>query len=185
MAKKGEEVDVAKEKKTIDCLWKAFVGESQARNKYTYFASKARKEGYEQIAAIFEETADNEKEHAKMIFKLLGEIGDTSKNLIKAAEGEHHEWTKMYPEFEKIAMAEGEKDAAKFFKEVAEVEEKHEGRYKKLLENIRKGKVFKKDNPTEWKCRNCGYIHYGKTAPEQCPVCKHPKAFYEVRCKNY
>jgi len=185
MAKTGEEVRVAKGKKTIECLWKAFAGESQARNKYAYFASVARKAGYEQIAAIFEETADNEKEHAKMIFKLLGELGDTPANLVKAAEGEHYEWTSMYPEFEKVARAEGETDAAKFFKEVAEVEEKHEGRYKKLLENIKKGKVFKKDKPTEWKCRNCGYIHQGKHAPGRCPVCKHPQAFYEVRCTNY
>jgi len=183
--KKSEEVKAAKGKKTIECLWKAFAGESQARNKYTYFASVARKAGYEQIAAIFEETADNEREHAKMIFKLLGELGDTPENLIKASAGEHYEWTEMYPGFEKIAIAEGEKDAAKFFKEVAEVEEKHEERYKKLLESIKKKQVFKRDKPTEWKCRNCGYIHYGKTAPDQCPVCKHPQSFYEVRCKNY
>jgi len=182
---KGEEVNPAKGKKTIECLWKAFAGESQARNKYTYFASVARKAGYEQIASIFEETADNEREHAKMIFKLLGELGTTPENLIKAAEGEHYEWTKMYPEFEKVAKAEGESDAAKFFKEVAEVEEKHEERYKTLLDNIRKNKVFKSDKPIEWKCRNCGYVHVGKEAPDQCPVCKHPTAFYELRCKNY
>ena len=172
-------------KKTQESLLKAFQGESMARNKYTFFASIAKKEGYEQIAAIFEETADNEKEHAKMIFKLLKELGDTKANLKAAAEGEHYEWTSMYPGFEKIAKEEGQKDAETFFKEVAEVEEQHEKRYKKLSENLDKEKVFKKDSVVRWKCRNCGYIHEGKEAPESCPVCKHVQAFFELQCENY
>ncbi|MEM2174419.1 MAG: ferritin family protein [Candidatus Micrarchaeia archaeon] len=180
-------VDVipAKDKKTIECLLKAFAGESQARNKYNFFASVARKEGYEQIASIFEETADNEKEHAKMIYKFLKGIKTTPENLVEAIKGEHYEWSEMYPEFEKIAREAGDKDAAKFFKEVAEVEQQHEKRFRKLLENIKKGEVFEKRKPIEWKCRNCGYIYYGKKAPKICPACRHPRAFYEVRCKNY
>jgi rubrerythrin len=171
--------------KTKENLLKAFAGESQARNKYDFFASVARKEGFEQIAAIFEEAALNEKEHAKRVFKLLNELGDTKKNLKAAAAGENHEWTKMYPKFEKAAREEGQKEAADFFKEVAEVEEQHEKRYKKLLENIEKGIVFKRDSVVEWKCRNCGYIHKGKEAPEVCPACLHPRSFYELRCQNY
>jgi rubrerythrin len=154
--------------KTKENLLKAFAGESQARNKYDFFASVARKEGFEQIAAIFEEAALNEKEHAKRVFKLLNELGDTKKNLKAAAAGENHEWTKMYPKFEKAAREEG-----------------HEKRYKKLLENIEKGIVFKRDSVVEWKCRNCGYIHKGKEAPEVCPACLHPRSFYELRCQNY
>jgi rubrerythrin len=172
-------------KKTIENLKTAFAGESQARNKYTYFASVARKAGFEQIAAVFEETADNEKEHAKRIFKLLNMLGDTEQNLKHAAEGENFEHTKMYPEFEKIARQEGATEAADFFKEVAEVEEHHEKRYLKLLENLKKDKVFKKEKIVRWKCRNCGYIHEGKEAPETCPACKHPRNFFEMLCENY
>lgn len=171
--------------KTEDNLKAAFAGESQARNKYTFFASVARKEGFEQIAAIFEETADNEKEHAKRIFKILDMLGDTKQNLKTAAEGENYEHTKMYPEFEKIARQEGKQEAAEFFKEVAEVEEKHEKRFATLLKNLEQGKVFKRDKVVRWKCRNCGYIHEGKEAPEVCPVCKHPQSFYELLCENY
>ena len=171
--------------KTEENLWKAFAGESQARNKYTYFASVARKEGFEQIAAIFQETADNEKEHAEMIFKFLKELRDTKQNLKKAAEGENYEWTEMYPGFEKVAREEGLTEIADFFKEVAEVEEKHEDRYLKLLKNVEEGKVFKRDQVVKWKCRNCGYIHEGKEAPKECPACRHPQSFYELRCENY
>jgi rubrerythrin len=179
-------------------LLKAFAGESQARNRYTYFASAAKKEGYEQISAIFLETAENEKEHAKVFFKYLlggkveitaaypaGRIGKTSENLFAAAEGEKEEWTILYPEFEKIAKKEGFNDVAKSFKEIGEVEQKHEARYRKLLENIKKGKVFKKDKVVKWKCRNCGYVHEGKDAPKDCPACKHPQAYYEVLEENY
>lgn len=172
-------------KKTIENLKTAFAGESQARNKYTYFASVARKAGFEQIAAIFDETADNEKEHAKRIFKLLNMLGDTEQNLKHAAEGENFEHTKMYPEFEKTARQEGATEAAEFFKEVAEVEEHHEKRYLKLLENLKKDKVFKKEKAVKWKCRNCGYIHEGKEAPESCPACKHPRSFFELLCEGY
>jgi len=172
-------------KKTTENLKTAFAGESQARNKYTYFASVARKAGFEQIAAVFEETADNEKEHAKRIFKLLNMLGDTEQNLKAAAEGENFEHTKMYPEFEKEARKEGFTEAADFFKEVAEIEEHHEKRYLKLLENIKKDKVFKKNKVVKWKCRNCGYIHEGKEAPETCPACKHPRSFFELLCENY
>jgi rubrerythrin len=179
-------------------LLKAFAGESQARNRYTYFASVAKKEGYEQISALFLETADNEKEHAKVFFKHLeggdveitaiypaGKIGKTEDNLLAAAEGEKAEWGKIYPEFEKIARKEGFEEVAKSFKEIAEVEEKHEARYRKLLENVKKGKVFKKENIVKWKCRNCGYVHEGKDAPDNCPACKHPQAYYEVMEENY
>lgn len=183
--------------KTQENLAKAFVGESQARNKYTYFASVAKKEGFEQISKIFQETADNEKEHAKRLFKLLGEttieipgtvvagIGDTRTNLEHAAEGEKYEWGTMYPSFEKEAREEGETEAADLFRELAEVEEEHEKRYLKLLENVKNGKVFKKDQPIKWHCRNCGYVHEGTEAPEICPACKHPQAYYEVLAENY
>ena len=179
-------------------LLKAFAGESQARNRYTYFASAARKEGFEQIAAIFEETADNEKEHAKIFFKHLeggdvtieagypaGKIGTTEENLLAAAEGEKMEWSTMYPDFEKVAIKEGFNEIADSFKEIAEVEEKHEKRYRKLLENVKNNKVFKKDNVVRWKCRNCGYVHEGTEAPKICPACKHPQSFYELLVENY
>ena len=184
-------------KKTIENLAKAFVGESQARNKYTFFASVAKKEGFEQISAIFQETADNEKEHAKVLFKLLGEhtvevpttvmsgLGDTKANLKHAAEGEKFEWSEMYPDFEKVARDEDETEAADFFREVAEVEAEHEKRYLKLLENMENGKVFKKDQPAKWHCRNCGYVYEGIQAPQVCPACKHPQAYYEVLAENY
>ena len=184
--------------KTEENLLKAFAGESQARNRYTYFASIARKEGFEQIAAIFEETADNEKEHAKVFFKHLrggeitieaaypaGKIRTTAENLLAAAEGEKMEWGTIYPEFEKTARQEGFNDVAESFKEIGEVEEKHEKRYRKLLENVKKGTVFKKDKVVRWKCRNCGYVHEGKEAPKECPACKHPQSFYELLCENY
>ncbi len=165
----------------------AFAGESQARNKYTYFASKAKKEGYEQIAAIFLETADNEKEHAKLWFKYLcgGEIPTTAECLKMAAEGENYEWTEMYKEMAATAREEGFDTIAAQFEGVAKVEEEHEKRYLKLLENVKDGKVFIADDVAIWKCRNCGHIHVGKYAPEVCPVCKHPRAFFELRCKNY
>ncbi len=171
--------------KTEENLKAAFAGESQARNKYTFFASVARNEGFEQISGIFLETADNEKEHAKRIFDFLKGIGDTKANLRAAAEGENYEWTKMYPGFEKVAREEGFTEIAEFFKEVAEVEEQHEKRYLALLKNVSEGKVFKKDRPVKWKCRNCGYVHEGKTAPEVCPACKHPQSFYELLCECY
>jgi len=179
-------------------LLKAFAGESQARNRYTYFASVAKKEGFEQISAIFLETADNEKEHAKIFFSYLqggnveitaaypaGEIKDTKENLLAAANGEKLEWGKIYPEFEKIARKEGFAEVADSFKEIAEVEEQHEKRYRKLLEDIKENKVFKKDKVVRWKCRNCGYVYEGKEAPKQCPACKHPQAFYELLEENY
>jgi rubrerythrin len=167
-------------------LLEALAGESKARVKYNMFASIARKEGFEQIAAIFQETADNEFEHAKMILKLLGEKPKSTKEaLMKAIEGEHFEWTKMYPDFQKTASAEGENDAVTFFKEVAEIEMQHEARYKKLLEDVQRGRVFKKDRVTKWKCRNCGYIHTGRDAPNECPNCLHPQAYFELQCENY
>ena len=168
-------------------LQAAFAGESQARNKYTYFASKARKEGYEQIAAIFEETANNEKEHAKMWFKLLegGEVKSTAENLKAAAEGENYEWTDMYADFAKTAKAEGFDDIAALFEKVAKIEKSHEERYLKLLKNIEDKKVFSKDGDAIWVCRNCGHIIVGKSAPEICPVCSHPKAYFELRATNY
>jgi rubrerythrin len=179
-------------------LLKAFAGESQARNRYTYFSSVARNEGYEQISAIFTETADNEKEHAKVFFKYLeggdleitaaypaGRIGTTADNLLAAANGEKMEWNSIYPEFEKIALREGFKDVAKSFKEIAEVEEHHEQRYRKLLENVKAKKVFKKDAIVKWKCRNCGYVHEGKDAPDKCPACNHPRAYYELLDDNF
>lgn len=171
--------------KTEKNLLAAFAGESQARNKYSYFASQAKKEGYEQIAAIFQETADNEKEHAKKEFKFLKGIGDTKANLLAAAEGENHEWTSMYPEFAKVAREEGFTKIAKVFEEIAKVEKEHEKRYKKLLKNLEEGKVFKKDNPVMWKCRNCGYIYEGTEPPKICPACDHPQSYYELLGENY
>jgi len=173
--------------KTEQNLMTAFAGESQARNKYTYFASKAKKEGYEQIAAIFQETADNEKEHAKMWFKLLngGEIGSTAENLKAAADGENYEWTDMYAEFAKTAKEEGFDRIAYLFEEVAKIEKEHEERYLKLLENVKDGKVFEAGEVKIWKCRNCGHIVVGTKAPEVCPVCAHPKAYFEIKAENY
>ena len=171
--------------KTEKNLWEAFAGESQARNKYTYFASKAKKEGYEQISGIFQETADNEKEHAKMIFKFLGGIGDTAENLKHAAEGENYEWSSMYKEFEKTAREEGFEEIAEFFGKVAGVEKEHEERYLALLKNLEEGKVFKRGEQTTWRCRNCGHIHVGTEAPELCPTCKHPRAYFEIAAFNY
>jgi len=171
--------------KTEKNLWEAFAGESQARNKYTYFASVAKKEGYQQIAEIFEETAYNEKEHAKIHFKLLQGIGSTIDNLKAAAAGENGEWTDMYPRMAKEARDEGFEDIAQIFEGIAKIEKDHENRYKQLLENIENGTVFKKDNTIKWKCRNCGYMHEGHQAPENCPVCNHPKAFFEELCENY
>ena len=173
--------------KTEQNLMAAFAGESQARNKYTYFASKAKKEGYEQIAAIFQETADNEKEHAKMWFKLLngGEIGTTAENLQAAADGENYEWTDMYAGFAKTAKEEGFTKIAYLFEEVAKIEKEHEERYLKLLENVKDGKVFEAGEVKIWKCRNCGHIVVGTSAPEVCPVCAHPKAYFEIKAENY
>ena len=173
--------------KTEQNLMTAFAGESQARNKYTYFASKAKKEGYEQIAAIFQETADNEKEHAKMWFKLLngGEIGSTAENLKAAADGENYEWTDMYAEFAKTAKEEGFTRIAYLFEEVAKIEKEHEERYLKLLNNVKNGKVFEAGEVKIWKCRNCGHIVVGTSAPEVCPVCNHPKAYFEIKAENY
>ena len=173
--------------KTEKNLMEAFAGESQARNKYTYFASKAKKEGYEQIANIFLETAENEKEHAKMWFKLLqgGDIKGTAENLKAAAEGENFEWTDMYDEFAKVAKEEGFNDIAYLFEAVGKIEKEHEERYKKLLENVEGDLVFSKDGDRIWKCRNCGHIHIGKSAPELCPVCKHPQAYFEIKAENY
>ena len=173
--------------KTEKNLMEAFAGESQARNKYTYFASKARKDGYEQIAALFEETAGNEKEHAKLWFKLLngGEIPSTEENLKAAAEGEHFEWTDMYARMAKEAKEEGFDRIAYLFEAVGKIEKEHEARYLKLLENVKDGVVFSKDDERIWKCRNCGHIIVGKYAPEVCPVCGHPKSFFEIKAENY
>ena len=171
--------------KTEKNLATAFAGESQARNKYTYFASVARKEGYEQIAAIFEQTANNEKEHAKLWFKALGELGDTAQNLLAAAEGENYEWTDMYDQFAKDAEEEGFKQLAYQFRAVAAIEKSHEERYRALLSNVEMQKVFEKAEETMWECRNCGHLVIGKKAPEVCPVCAHPKAYFEVRKENY
>ena len=184
--------------KTEKNLLASFAGESQARNRYTYFASVARKAGYEQIAGIFLETADNEKEHAKRFFEFLegaeveitasypaGVIGDTAANLEASAAGENLEWTKLYKEAEDTARQEGFDEIADVFKEIAEVEEAHEKRYRKLLKNVKEAKVFKKDSVVRWKCRNCGYVHEGKEAPKTCPACAHPQGFYEVLCENY
>ena len=171
--------------KTEQNLWTAFAGESQARNKYTYFASVAKKEGYEQIAAIFEETANNEKEHAKLWFKALGGLGDTAANLLAAAEGENYEWTDMYDTFAKEAEEEGFKALAAQFRMVAAIEKAHEERYRKLLSNVEMKEVFEKSEMTMWECRNCGHLVMGKKAPGACPVCAHPQSFFEVRKENY
>jgi rubrerythrin len=173
--------------KTEANLQTAFAGESQARNKYTYFASQARKEGYEQIASIFEETADNEKEHAKLWFKYLqgGEIKSTSDNLKAAAEGENYEWTDMYATFAKIAHEEGFEEIAYKFEMVAKIEKSHEERYRKLLDNVKGGAVFIGKDVSVWKCRNCGHIVIGKYAPLKCPVCGHPQSFFELKATNY
>ena len=171
--------------KTEKNLMEAFAGESQARNKYTYFASVAKKEGYEQIAEIFQKTADNEKEHAKMWFKALGELGDTAQNLLHAAEGENYEWTDMYERFAKEAEEEGFKNLAYKFRAVAAIEKAHEERYRALLNNVEMQKVFEKSEETMWECRNCGHIVIGKKAPEVCPVCAHPQSYFEVRKENY
>lgn len=171
--------------KTEKNLWAAFAGESQARNKYTYFASKAKKEGYEQISAIFQETADNEKEHAKIWFKLLDGIGSTPENLKEAASGENYEWTSMYKEFAEEAKAEGFTTIAKLFEMVADIEKHHEERYLALLKNLEENVMFKKDGKVFWKCRNCGHIHEGEKAPEICPVCDHPQAYFELLCNNW
>jgi rubrerythrin len=179
-------------------LLAAFAGESQARNRYTYFSSVARKEGYEQIAWIFEDTAGNEKEHAEMFFKQLeggdveimaaypaGVIGDTAENLAAAAAGEHLEWTTLYQDFAAVAKQEGFNRIAAIFTEIAEVEEQHEARYLRLLDNVKNGKVFERDTVVKWRCRNCGYVHEGKSAPKVCPACQHPQSYYELKPENY
>lgn len=171
--------------KTEANLMAAFAGESQARNKYTYFASVAKKEGYEQIASIFQRTADNEKEHAKMWFKALGELGDTAANLAAAAEGENYEWTDMYDTFAKEAEEEGFAELAAKFRMVGAIEKAHEERYRALLKNVEMQKVFEKSEETMWECRNCGHLVMGKKAPEVCPVCNHPQSYFEVRTENY
>ena len=184
--------------KTERNLLASFAGESQARNRYTYFASQACKEGFEQISAIFTETADNEREHAKQFFKYLqggaveitasfpaGVIGDTATNLEEAAAGERYEHSELYPEFSKVALEEGFADVAKTFRAVAAAEKQHEKRYNELLANVREGKVFKKDEPVKWRCRNCGYIHTGKEAPDLCPACKHKQAHFELLAENW
>ena len=171
--------------KTEKNLMTAFAGESEARNKYTYFASVAKKEGYEQISAIFLKTAENEKEHAKMWFKALGGLNDTAKNLLAAAEGENYEWTDMYATFAKEAEEEGFTDLAEKFRRVGEIEKSHEERYRALLNNVEMQKVFEKSEQTMWECRNCGHLVMGKKAPEVCPVCAHPKSYFEVRAENY
>ena len=173
--------------KTEQNLMTAFAGESQARNKYTYFASKAKKDGYEQIAAIFEETANNEKEHAKMWFKELngGEVPGTVDNLLAAAEGENYEWTDMYDEFAKVAREEGFVAIAKKFEAVGQIEKHHEERFRKLLSNIEDKKVFSKEGDAIWICRNCGHVVVGKEAPKVCPVCSHPQSYFELKSENY
>lgn len=171
--------------KTEKNLWEAFAGESQARNKYTYFASVAKKAGYEQIAALFLHTAQNEMEHAKLWFKALGELGDTAENLLHAAEGENAEWTDMYDRMAREADEAGFHDLAEQFRGVAAIEKMHEERYRKLLSNVETMQVFEKSGVTIWECRNCGHIVVGTKAPEICPVCKHPQAFFEVRAENY
>ena len=171
--------------KTEQNLRTAFAGESQARNKYTYFASVAKKEGYEQIAALFLETAENEKEHAKLWFKHLGELGDTAANLKAAADGENAEWTDMYAGFAKTAREEGFEALSKQFEGVAAIEKRHEERYRKLLKNLEDKLVFSKDGDAIWVCRNCGHVVVGKEAPEACPVCAHPQAYFEILSENY
>ncbi len=171
--------------KTEKNLWEAFSGESQARNKYNYFASAAKKEGYEQIGAFFDQTANNEKEHAKLWFKALGGIGNTAQNLKAAAEGEHYEWTSMYAEFAKTAAEEGFMELAEQFEGVAAIEKTHETRYLRLLQNIENKEVFAKGEIIVWECRNCGHFHTGKTAPKICPICAHPESYFEVHTENY
>lgn len=184
--------------KTEKNLLAAFAGESQARTRYTFFSSEAKKQGFEQISAIFQETSDNEKEHAQLFFKLLkggaveitaaypsGIIGSTTENLLAAAEGEKLEWGKLYPDSADIADKEGFAEPAKTFRMVAKVEAYHERRYRKLLANLEQGKVFKKDTPIKWKCRNCGYVFEGSEVPEKCPVCDHPRSYFEAWCENY
>ncbi|MBS3748509.1 MAG: rubrerythrin family protein [Candidatus Thermoplasmatota archaeon] len=184
--------------KTEQNLLKAFAGESQARNRYTYFAKQAKKEGYEQIAAIFEETAENEKEHAKVFFKHLeggmvkitadypaGVIGTTEENLLEAADGEKMEWGTLYPDFGKIAEEEGFPEIAHSFRNIAKVEAQHEKRYRTLLGNVKKDKVFKRNKPMKWKCRNCGFIYEGEEPPQNCPACQHPQSYYEILAENY
>lgn len=173
--------------KTEANLNTAFAGESQARVKYQFYASKAKKDGYEQIASIFEETSDNEKEHAKIWYKILhdGGVPDTTENLKDAIAGEEYEETEMYVKFAAEAREEGFEEIAKLFEEVGKIEAKHEERYRKLLKNIEDGMVFKADGVTVWKCRNCGYIHIGDSAPEECPVCKHPQSYFEIQAENY
>lgn len=173
--------------KTQANLMAAFAGECQARTKYTYFASKAKKEGYVQLANIFLETAENEKEHAKIWFKYLhdNQIPDTAANLKDAAEGENYEWTDMYKEFAQTAKEEGFQDLAYLFEEVAKIEKEHEERFRKLLSNLENGLVFSRDGDTIWQCSNCGHIHIGKDAPQVCPVCKHKQAFFQIKAENY
>ena len=185
----GDKLELLKSKyagtQTEKNLEAAFAGESQARNKYTYFASKAKKEGYEQIAAIFQKTADNEKEHAKMWFKELNGIGDTLDNLNAAADGENYEWTDMYDDFAKTAEAEGFKDLAEKFRLVAAIEKHHEERYRKLIGNIEMAEVFAKSEVKVWECRNCGHIVVGTNAPDICPTCAHPQSYFEIHSENY
>ena len=171
--------------KTAANLAYAFAGESQARNKYTYFASAAKKEGYEQIATLFEATANNEKEHAKLWFKALGGIGNTAANLAAAAAGEHEEWTEMYKNFADDAEKEGYTDLAAQMRLVAAIEKRHEERYRKLLANLESGEVWVRVGENRWECRNCGHIHIGPSAPDVCPTCKHPRAYFELEAKNY
>ena len=171
--------------KTEQNLWTAFAGESQARNKYTYFASKAKKDGYVQISKIFEETAANEKEHAEIWFELLNGIGTTAENLEAAAQGENYEWTEMYATMAKEAREEGFDHIAFLFEEVAKIEKEHEDRYRRLLANVEGGLVFSRDGEMIWQCSNCGHIHVGKQAPEMCPVCAHPKAYFQLKAENY
>ncbi|MBI5232488.1 MAG: rubrerythrin family protein [Coriobacteriales bacterium] len=184
--------------KTEENLLKSFAGESQARNRYWFYSSAAKKEGFEQIAAIFHETAENEKEHAKVFFKHLeggdaeitatypaGKIGTTAENLLAAAEGELMEWGTLYPNFAQVAEDEGFAEVAESFREIAKVEAHHEKRYRKLLDNVSSGSVFKRDTPQKWLCRNCGYVFEGTEAPEECPACKHPQSFYELQAENY
>jgi rubrerythrin len=171
--------------KTEANLWAAFAGESQARNKYTYYASKAKKDGYEQISELFMETAEQEKEHAKLWFKLIHGIGATMENLKDAAEGENDEWTDMYPRMAKEAREEGFNEIADLFEGVAAIEKVHEEKYRKLLQNIKEKVVFSRDGDCIWQCRNCGHIHVGKEAPEVCPVCNHPQAYFELKKDNY
>jgi Rubrerythrin len=173
--------------KTEANLMAAFAGESQARNKYTYYASKAKKEGYEQISAIFEETAGNEKEHAELWFKFLhgGEVPSTLDNLADAADGENYEWTDMYEGFAKVAEEEGFAEIARHMRKIATVEREHEIRYRKLIENLNSGEVFKRNGVMVWKCRNCGYIHIAEEAPKLCPACSHPQSYFELRAENY